>query len=140
MSMKNSSGISADIPNDFPTINRRGQTKLTPWRKILPKKLTVPQLVKYFPTCYGTRSFITASTSALHLSPFRSRLRQSMPLSHFSKTHFNIIFPSMPMSSKLSLLLTYLYQNTVSPLLFPIRATCPAHLVYSLFDHRNNIC
>jgi hypothetical protein len=41
------------------------------------------------------------------------------------------------MSSKLSFPLIYLYQNTVSPQLSPIRATCPAHLIFSLFDHPN---
>ena len=137
--MKNSTGISADIPNDFPTINRRQQTKLTPSSRILPKMLTVPQPFKYFPACYGTRRFITASTSALHLSPLRSRMRQSVPLSHFPKTHFNIIFQSTPMSSTSSFPLTYLYQNTVSTLLSPLRATRPAQLIFSLFDHPNYI-
>jgi hypothetical protein len=32
------------------------------------QKLTVPQLVKKFPAFYGTRRFITAFTSACHLS------------------------------------------------------------------------
>jgi hypothetical protein len=40
---------------------------LTPWIWVL-VKLTGFQLVKKFPTFYGTRKFITAFTSALHLS------------------------------------------------------------------------
>jgi hypothetical protein len=41
---------------------------LTPWSRVLPEKLTDSQLVKKFPTFYGTRRFITAVTSAHHLS------------------------------------------------------------------------
>jgi len=41
--------------------------QLTPWIRVLPEKLTVPQLVK-FPAFYGTRRFIIAFTSAFHLS------------------------------------------------------------------------
>ena len=41
---------------------------LTPWSRILLEKLTGFQLVKKFPAFYGTRMFITALTSARHLS------------------------------------------------------------------------
>jgi len=41
---------------------------LTPWSRVLLEKLTGSQLVKKFPTFYGTRRFITAFTSARHLS------------------------------------------------------------------------
>ena len=41
---------------------------LTPWSTVRLEKLTVPQPVKKFPTFYGTRRFITAFTSARHLS------------------------------------------------------------------------
>jgi len=40
---------------------------LNPRGRIL-EKLTGPQLVKKFPAFYGTRMFITAFTSARHLS------------------------------------------------------------------------
>jgi len=40
----------------------------TPWSKVLLEKLTGFKLVKKFPTFYGTRTFITAFTSARHLS------------------------------------------------------------------------
>jgi hypothetical protein len=42
---------------------------LTPWSRVL-EKLTGFQLVKKFPAFYGTRRFITAFTSARHLSLF----------------------------------------------------------------------
>jgi len=41
---------------------------LTPWSRVLREKLTGLQLVKKFPTFYGTRMFITAFTSARHVS------------------------------------------------------------------------
>ena len=41
---------------------------LTPWCRILLKKLTGLQLVKKFPAFHGTRRFITALTSVRHLS------------------------------------------------------------------------
>jgi len=41
---------------------------LTPLSRILLEKLTGFQLVKKFPAFYGTRRFITAVTSAPHLS------------------------------------------------------------------------
>ena len=41
---------------------------LTPWSRVLLEKLTGLQLDKKFPAFYGTRRFITALTSARHLS------------------------------------------------------------------------
>ena len=41
---------------------------LTPWSRVLLEKLTGLQLIKKFPAFYGTRMFITAFTSARHLS------------------------------------------------------------------------
>jgi hypothetical protein len=41
---------------------------LTPWSRVLLEKLTGLQLLKKFPEFYGTRKFITAFTSAHHLS------------------------------------------------------------------------
>jgi hypothetical protein len=41
---------------------------LTLWSRVPFKKLTGSQLVKKFPKFYGTRRFVTAFTSARHLS------------------------------------------------------------------------
>jgi hypothetical protein len=41
---------------------------ISPWSRLLPEKLTNIHLVKIFPAFYGTRSFITAFTSARQLS------------------------------------------------------------------------
>jgi hypothetical protein len=50
----------------------------TPWSRVLFEKLTVPQLVTKFPAFCGTRKFITAFTSARHLSLSTARLIKSM--------------------------------------------------------------
>ena len=52
---------------------------LTPWSRALLEKLTGLQLVKKFPAFYGTRRFITAFTSARHLSLTCASSIQSLP-------------------------------------------------------------
>ena len=52
---------------------------LTPWSTVLLEKLTGVQ-VKKFPALYGTRKFITAFTSARHLSLSWASSIQSIPL------------------------------------------------------------
>ena len=50
-----------------------------PRSRVLPEKLTSPQLVKKFPAFYGTQRFITTFTTACHLSLSSARVIQSMP-------------------------------------------------------------
>ena len=50
----------------------------TPWSRVLLEKLIGFQLVKNFSAFYGTRSFITAFTSARHLSLSRASSVQSI--------------------------------------------------------------
>ena len=52
---------------------------LTPWCRILLEQLTGLRLVKKFPAFYGTRRFITALTSAHHLSLSWANTSQSIP-------------------------------------------------------------
>ena len=52
---------------------------LTPWSRVLLKKLTSSQLVKKFPTFNGTQRFITVFTKAHHLSLSWAGSFQSMP-------------------------------------------------------------
>jgi hypothetical protein len=52
---------------------------VTPQRIVLLEKPAGSQVVKEFPTCYGTLRFITAFTSARHLSLSWIRSIQSMP-------------------------------------------------------------
>ena len=51
---------------------------LTPWSRVLLAKLTGSQLVKTLSTFYGTRKFITAFTSARHISLSWARSIQSI--------------------------------------------------------------
>jgi len=103
---------------------------LTPCSWVLLEKLTGSQLVKKFPEFYGTRRFITAFTSARHLSLFWARSIQSMP-PHPTSWRSILILSSHLSLGLLSSLFTSGYPtNTLcTPLLSPTRATCPAHLI-----------
>jgi len=60
---------------------------LTPWSRVSLEKLTGSQLVKKFPTFYGTLRFITAYKKAHHLSLSWARPIQFMPPPHVLKIH-----------------------------------------------------
>jgi len=49
-------------------LTNKQTNELTLWSRVLPEKLTGPQLVKKFPTIYGTQRFIVALTSAHYMS------------------------------------------------------------------------
>jgi hypothetical protein len=67
---------------------------LTPWSRVLLEKLSIPQLINKFPAFYGTRRFITAFTSARHLSLSRARLINSMPPPNSTSWRSVLILPS----------------------------------------------
>ena len=71
------------------------------WSWVL-EKITGSQLVNKFPAFYGTLRFITAFTSARHLTLSWASSIQS--ISHILKIHLNIIVPSAPGFSKWSLI------------------------------------
>jgi hypothetical protein len=58
------------------TSNRRGVITVTECTRVLPKKLTGPQIVKKFPAFYGTQMFITAFTRA-HTVSYGTKLYSS---------------------------------------------------------------
>ena len=98
----------------------------TPWSRVLLGKLTSSQLVKKFPTFYGTLRFITAFTSACHLSLSWATLIQSMPPHPTSwrsifilSSHLRLGLPSGLFPSG------FPTKTLITLLLSPIRATCP---------------
>jgi len=83
-----------------------------------------------FPTFYGTRRFITAFTSSRYLSLSWASSIQSIsphPTSWrsilISSSHLCLCLPSGLFPSG------FLTKTLYIPLLFPIRATCPIHLI-----------
>jgi hypothetical protein len=102
---------------------------LTPWSRVILEKLTGLQLVKKFSAFYGTRRFLTALTSARHLSLFWASPIQS---SHPHLTSWRSI---LKLSSHLRLGLPsglfpsgFPTSTVYTPLPSHIRATCPVHL------------
>ena len=69
--------ISSDISHTYLTTCMK--CHITPCYRIHPEKLTRLKHLKKFPAFYGTRSFVTAFTTALHLSRSSARSIQSMP-------------------------------------------------------------
>jgi len=65
---------------------------LTPWRRVLPEKLTGLQLVKKFPAFHGTRRFFTALTSVRHLSILGQPNPVHIQTSHLPETHLNFMY------------------------------------------------
>jgi len=103
---------------------------LTPYSRVLLEKLTGLQLVKKCPVFYGTRRFITAFTSARHLSLSWVSSIQSIPPHPTSwrsililSSHLRLGLPSGLFPSGFRTKTVY----TIIPSL--IRATCPAHLI-----------
>jgi hypothetical protein len=87
-------------------------------RWVLLEKLSIVQLLKNFPACYGIRRFITVFTRALHRSLFWARSIQSIP-SHpiylrsilILFTHLRLGLPSglFPSGIPTNILYTFLF-------------------------------
>ena len=101
--------------------------KRTPWSRVLLEKLTGSQLVKKFPIFYGTRKFITAFTSACHMSLTWARaIHTTLLRPTFCRSILILSFHLLVLPA--SLFPSCPHQNPVL-ILSLIRDTCPAHLI-----------
>ena len=103
---------------------------LTPRSTALFEMLACSHLVNKFPLFYGTQKFITVFTSARHLSLSWARSIQSTPSHPTSwkyilvlSSHLRQGFSSGPFPSR------FPNRALCTPLLSPLRATCPGHLI-----------
>ena len=102
----------------------------TPWSRVLLEKLTGSQLLKIFPSYHGNWRFITAFTSSRHLSLSWASSIQSMPPHSTSWRSISILSSHLRLGLPSGLFHSGFRTKTMNtPLLFPIRATCPTHLI-----------
>ena len=132
--------ILTHIPVPYPNIKSKLTYLLTPWSKVLLKKLTGFRLVKKFPAFHGTPKV----HYRIHKCPPPVSVLSQLdlvhtPTFHFMKIHLNINRPSTPGSRKCSLSLRFPHQNPVyvSPLTHTRYMPRPSHS--SRFYHPKNI-
>ena len=103
---------------------------LTPWCRALLEQLTGLQLVNKFPAFHGTRRFITALTSARHLSLSWASPIQSIYPHPTSWRSILILSTHLRLGLPIGLFPSGFPRKTLYiPLSSPICATCPAHLI-----------
>ena len=103
---------------------------LTPWSTVLLERLTVCPLVKKFSAFYGNPKFITAHTSARHLSLSWFTSIQSIPPHPTSWISILILYSHLLLGLPSDLFPSGFPTNTpYMSLLSTIRTTNPAHFI-----------
>ena len=106
---------------------------------VLLEKLIDSQLVKKFPTFYGSWRLVTTFPRDCKLSLSWAINPVHAPPSHFQEFRLNIVIPSRPGSSKWSPSLRFLHQNPVRTTSLPHTCYMPRPSHSSWFDHPNNV-
>jgi hypothetical protein len=86
-----------DIKKD---IGIKRMNKLTPKKRVLLGKPSVPWLLKKFHVFFVSQRFVTLLSTAPPYIPTLSPINSVQSLQHFFKRHFNIAFLRMPTTCK----------------------------------------